>query len=66
MLTTGKYNQGPYSTTEAIALEADPEPSSFALAALGLMGLLAFTPTETSQVIFLTGRSRGDTFEALW
>ena len=41
ILATGKYNQGPYTTsTPPAALATVPEPSSFVLAALGLTALL--------------------------
>ena len=40
-LFTIQYNQEPYATTAATLLATLPEPSSFALAALGLVGLLA-------------------------
>ena len=51
ILSTGKFNQGPYSSSlAAAAVSAVPEPSTFALAAAALFGLLAVARRQRKQV----------------
>ena len=48
MLGAAQFNAGPYTTATPPALATVPEPSSFVLAALALVGLLVFASRRMS------------------
>ena len=69
MLGAAKYNAGPYSSVSI--LEAVPEPSTFALAAFGLLALVTFArrralPTPAISVSSGQIRSRFSTSQVRW